>query len=304
VAETDWTAADATALHVLAVAGGVAHVRAFLDAGLTRHQVAALFRRGVLERPRIGWYVDPALPWQGKRAVRVGGVADCVTAAALWGLPVPPGSHEVLHVRVALDATRLRHNRDRTWVVHAADDHEVHVHRDVLVDPALWRTSLVDTLLELSRCVPLDWFVCALDAALHRPRDGSREPLLSEAELARLAVLLPRRRRRALDLVDARAESPLETLLRLGLRRRGIAPFDPQFRPTKRYCVDFLIHGRLVVETDGAAFHDPVRDARRDAELRALGYRILRFGYDAVVFDLDTVLDAIERELLLLSRIR
>lgn len=304
MAEADWTAADTTARHVLAAHHGVAHVRAFLEAGLTRHQVAALFRRGVLERPRIGWYVDPAIPWQGKRAVRVGGVATCVTAAALWGLPVPPDAHEVLHVRVEADASRLRHNRDRTWIVHAGDDHEVHVHRDVLVDPAVWRTSLVDTLLALSRCVSLDWFVCALDAALHPPRDGTREPLLSEPELARLAALLPRRRRRALDLVDARSESPLETLLRLGLRRRGITPFDLQFWPTKRYCVDFLIHGRLIVETDGAAFHDAERDALRDAELRALGYRILRFDYAAVVLDLDAVLDAIERELLLLARIR
>jgi very-short-patch-repair endonuclease len=294
----DWTEADGLARSVLETHGGVVHVSGFIAAGLTRNQVAAMFRRRVLERPRKGWYVAPSLPWQAKRAVRVGGAACCVTAAALLGLPTPPDAHRVLHVHVAEDATRLRHNRDQTWVVHSGDDAEVLLHRRALHAPATWITSPVDTLLQLAWCVPLEWFVAALDAALHRPRNGSREPLLTSQEFDSFAALLPERFAAALSLVDPRAESVLETLLRLGLVRRRIGPFIPQFQPTPFWWVDFLVLGGLIVEVDGAAFHDVEKDARRDAELRRLGYRVLRFTYQEIVFDLEGVLDRIEATLL------
>lgn len=289
----DWSGIEAVARMVLVAHGGVAPKRAFIAATMTPNQLAGVFRRGVLARPRKGWYCDPELPWQAKRGIRVGGVVCCVTAAALRGLPVPPGSHTPLHVEVAEDATRLRHNRDKSRIVHSGDDSEVLLHRRVLHDPAVWTTSLVDTLLQLAWCVSDVWFVAALDAALHRPRDGSRDPYLSEGEYARFRTLLPKRFLPLLDLVDPRAESPLETLLRIALIRRGIGPIVPQFRPNGYWWVDFLILGRLIVEADGAAFHDPEQDALRDAELRRLGYRVLRFTYDEIVFDIEGVLDRI-----------
>jgi very-short-patch-repair endonuclease len=151
----------------------------------------------------------------------------------------------------------------------------------------------VDTLLLLADCVPLDWWIAALDAALHRPRRGG-EPLLSESEHARFVERLPRRLQKELRLVDPRAESPLETLLRLGLIRRGIGPLTPQFAPDPWREVDILVGERLVLEADGREFHDPEKDAIRDAYLRSLGYVVLRFDYDRIVFDLEAVLDEIE----------
>lgn len=292
----DWTRLDATVRAVLAAHDGIAHVTAFDAAGLTRRQTAAAFRRGVLERPRIGWFVDPALPWQAKRAVRVGGIACCVTAAALWGLPVPPGSHAVLHVQVDEHRGELRHNRDRTWVLaNVDDDPEVERHRRTLHGPAAaGMTSLVDTLLALAGCVPAAWWVAALDAALHSPRGGG--PLLSATDSLRLVMLLPRRRRRMLRMVDARSESCIETLLRLALTERGL-PFALQvvLHPSVR--VDFLVGHRVVVEADGAAFHEPERDRLRDELLRSLGYRVLRFPYERIVSDLEAVIAEIEAEL-------
>jgi very-short-patch-repair endonuclease len=52
--------------------------------------------------------------------------------------------------------------------------------------------------------------------------------------------------------------------------------------------VDFLFRGaRLVVEVDGAEFHDGLADRRRDAErderLEAAGWTVLRFRWDDVV---------------------
>jgi very-short-patch-repair endonuclease len=297
MAGTDWGALDERAREVLRLHRGVAHVAAFDAAGITRRQVAALRGRGVLERPRIGWYVDPALPWQAKRAVRVGGVADCITAAALWGLPVPPDSHRVLHVHVAEHEGPLRHNRDRTWVLRSVeDDGEVKVHRGVRREPTVEaRSGLVDTLLVLAGCVPLDWFVAALDAARHVPRGG--RPLLDDDDYKRLIAQMPSRLSSVVDLVDAGAESCLETLLRLGMLRRGIAPVALQAQVHPRHRVDFLVGDRLVVEADGEAFHDAEADRIRDAELVAQGYFVLRFSYLRIVTELDAVLDEIEQAL-------
>ena len=48
--------------------------------------------------------------------------------------------------------------------------------------------------------------------------------------------------------------------------------------PSGRFVVDFLcLRHRLIVEADGDYFHDPVRDAERDAWLTAEGFRVLRF---------------------------
>jgi very-short-patch-repair endonuclease len=295
--KSDWRAVDAVARRVLAEHDGVARIDFFLAADLTRQQIAAVYRRGVMDRPRNAWFVDPELPAPAKRAIRVGGIADCVTAAALWGLPVPHGAHLALHVHVDEHDTRLRHNRDKRHVVHSGDDPEVVLHRRRLTDAAAWRTSLVETLLQLAWCVPVEWFVAAIDAALHRPLDGSREPLLSQQEYQRFSERLPLRFRPALDLVDPRSESPIESVLRVDLTLRGIQPIVPQFWPTQRHRVDLLVLGGLIVEADGEEWHDPEQDAIRDALMRTLGYRVLRFTYDEIVFHMDDVLRRIEAEL-------
>ena len=174
----------------------------------------------------------------------------------------------------------------------AGEDPEVELHWSALLRPAAgWRTALVDTLLQLLDCVPEEWFVAALDAALRRPREG--EPILSHDDYESFTGLLPRRKQRLLRLVDPLAGSCLETLLRLGLERRAIGPLTPQFSPDGRRFVDLLVGERLIVEADGEAFHDPAQDAVRDAFFRSLGYVVLRFTYDEIVFHLDEVVDRI-----------
>lgn len=292
----DWTAVDGLVTHVLRRFDGVAPLRAFAAAGLEPGQVASAYRRGVLERPRKGWYVDPELPWQAKCAIRAGGLLSCVSAADSFGLPVPTDVRRFVHVLLPGNAPRVRHHRDRRHYVVPGEDREVVRHWSVADGtPAGWRTGLVDTLLQLADCVPIEWWIAALDAALHRPRDG--EPLLSPEDWDTLRDRVPERLRPALTLVDPSAESVLETLLRLGMGRRGITPVIAQFSPHPAHRVDFLIGSRLIVEADGAAFHDPEKDAIRDAVLRGLGYRVLRFDYRRITTDLDAVLDEIEAAL-------
>lgn len=293
VTSTDWSHADGIALGVLAQRGGIAPLRAFIEAGLSAEQVAAIYRRKVIARPRKGWYADPALPWQAHHAVRVGGVLACASAAAEYGLPVPPGGK--LHVLMPHNAPRRRHNRNKDHHVVPGEDSEVELHW-APTDGTLpgWRTGLVDTLLLLVACVSIEWWIAAVDAALHVPRGGL--PLVPPDGLAELRRRLPLRLQPELDRTNPLAGSCLETLLRLGLDARGIS-YVLQFSPRKWQFVDFLLPGKLIVEVDGAEWHDPVKDAERDAFFRALGYRVLRFDYARVVNDLAAVLDEIEAEL-------
>jgi hypothetical protein len=296
VRQTDWSSADAVALRVLADRGGIARIGDFLAAGLTRHQVSAILGRGVMDRPRDAWYVDPTMPWQGKHAVRVGGVLACVSAAASHGLPIPPDAQRLIHVLMPHNAPRARHHRDKRHYVVPGEDTEVVKHwsaHDGTIPG--WRTTLVDTLLALADCVPIEWWIAALDAALHRPRNGA--PIMSDEQYAELVDRLPSRLRPELARVDPLAGSCLESLLRLGLVRRGVGPLVLQFSPRRNQFVDLLLPGKLIIEADGEAFHDPEKDAIRDASFRALGYRVMRFGYDRIVFDLEGVLDEIEAEL-------
>lgn len=90
--------------------------------------------------------------------------------------------------------------------------------------------------------------------------------------------------------------APIESLLRLGLVRAGIA-FDLQVWVVPFHRVDFLLGDRLVVEVDGRRFHDDPdafeRDRERDALLALWGFRVLRFTYRQVTEDLAGVLDVI-----------
>ncbi|RIX31240.1 endonuclease domain-containing protein [Amnibacterium setariae] len=294
--EQEWAALDGLVRTVLQQHDGVVRTSALLAAGVTGKQIGALTGRGVLERPRNAWYVDPALGWEAKCAVRVGGILTCVSAVDSFGLPVPNPPVRRIHVRVPGNSARRRHHRNKRHYVVPGEDREVVLHwADGPGARPGWRVGLVEALLELAGCVPEDWWIAALDAARHRPRDG--EPLLSDDDWTRFRELVPKRLHAALELVDPSSESVLETLLRLGMRRRGIPIVDLQFAPDPVHRVDFLLPGKLIVEADGEAWHDPEADRIRDAFLRRLGYRVIRFSSRRILHELEAVLDEIEAEL-------
>jgi very-short-patch-repair endonuclease len=64
--------------------------------------------------------------------------------------------------------------------------------------------------------------------------------------------------------------------------------------PIGNAIADFVCYERkLIVELDGAQHDQNHGDERRDAELRARGFRMLRFWNNTLVDDLDSVLAAI-----------
>ena len=67
--------------------------------------------------------------------------------------------------------------------------------------------------------------------------------------------------------------------------------------PIGRYITDFGCHGaKLLIELDGP-FHEPERDAERDAWFAKAGYRTLRFPNDLVAKQWDRAVAQIEQAL-------
>ena len=87
------------------------------------------------------------------------------------------------------------------------------------------------------------------------------------------------------------------------LRAKRLANFKFKRQlPIDHYIVDFAcLAGRLIVETDGSQHAESGADAKRDAYLRAQGFRILRF-WNSDIFEneegvLASILNALEQPL-------
>lgn len=138
---------------------------------------------------------------------------------------------------------------------------------------------------DLLRRLPLVEAVVVADAVQHADlcsADALREELARHAAGLRGVV----QARRAVDLSDARAESPPESRLRLGFVLAGLRPV-PQYevrdalgRFVARVDLAFP-ERRLAVEYDGRAVHERedvfARDRQRQNDLVRAGWTVLRF---------------------------
>jgi hypothetical protein len=153
-------------------------------------------------------------------------------------------------------------------------------------------TSIARTLIDVTRRHGLLLSVAALDAALHEERVSSAE---LEDVLSR-CWNWPRIRRahQALQLVDGRAESPLESVSRLVLRWQGIPMpelqvtlFDEYGVPAGRgdfYWDEFGVVG----EADGRTKYDDrsvlTREKLRQERLEDLRAVVCRWGWEEAVY--------------------
>lgn len=277
---------------------GVLRTRDLRRAGAGPRQIRQLLAEGALRRVRIGWYARPDLEGSLRDALRVGGVADCVTAAESYGLQVP--RHAGLHVAVSAHASRLRTRTNGFATLPATGQPGVTLHwcEAHSVDAPRLRTGLIPCLLRVIECQPEDWAVAIVDSAL-----SGRRPLLTRRGLSELTACAPGSARHVLDLVDGRAESCIESLTRVRLQRLGI-PLQIQVVVASGIRVDILVNRSIVIELDGSEHHageeEFERDRVRDAPLNALGYRVLHFSYKQVVDDWPSV----ESTILLVMRQR
>jgi very-short-patch-repair endonuclease len=89
-----------------------------------------------------------------------------------------------------------------------------------------------------------------------------------------------------------RSTTRAELVLWLRLRDRRLSGFKfVRQEPIGRFYVDFLCRERrIVIEVDGGQHADSAADRERDAELNALGYRVIRVWNNEVLENIEGVL--------------
>ena len=286
---------------------GLVTARQLRAAGLTSGAVTRLVASGGLVRVHRAVYAAAPLPPLPRRLVDRGAVSPVLllhvraavlslgagacahgTTAALvrgWDLLVEPG-----RVEFVVGGQRGRAHLDGV-VVRRSRRHRSHA---LLASPSapglapLPVTGAVQTALACALALPLLEAVVAVDSAL---RSGQVTLRRLRAAAARLpGVGDAARVRRVLALADPRSGSVLESVLRFHLLAAGVLGFETQrvvHGPQGRLLrADFCFAAaRLLVETDGAAWHDPAADRRLDNALAAAGWRVLRYTWEQVVHE-------------------
>jgi very-short-patch-repair endonuclease len=237
-----------------------------LHRGWTDRMIRAALDQGRMVRLRPGRYSSPSSDARMREAAGLGGRLACVSELRSRGIWVLDGTQ--LHLQVPPTAARIPVDRARVhWRRLVAPDAATNAH-----------VGVVDALVQSQQCLdPFAW-IASVDSALHL---GS----ITRQEVEVIGASVSARRRRLLAHVDRRAESGLESIVRMIAHEVGLR-VRPQIRFPGIGRVDMVIEDWIVVETDGAAYHDTAvsaRDRRRDALLAARGRVVLRPGYSLVV---------------------
>lgn len=246
-----------------------------------------------MHRLRKGMYVradtwQSLTPWEryelrvdAFRTTNPGATLSHESAAVLHGLPLF-GEARHLHSYVHADEMRTQKFADR--LVHTSTDRR----NAVLID-GTWCTDLIDTLIDIGRCLPPAAALACWDDALRR---GVRASDIGDRWVRMASGRGTRTLRWLTAFADAAAESPAESVSRAAISWLGYpAPvLQREFRTqagTDR--VDFCWPDeRLVGEADGLAKYglnqDPLtalRDEKaREGRLRVAGFTVCRWMFE------------------------
>ena len=276
------------ALALLTLRRFSARTRDLRALGASTRSIAASVHRGDIVRVRIGHYALPTAARHPVAALRVGGVAACVSAAERFGLWMPP--HVTPHVWLADNASRLRDPPFDRSLPAGSDTHVRHwsyLHRPL--EAQRGTVSLLDCLLQVIQCQPRLHAIAILDSAM-------KARLLTLADRDRLGEFVPEAERGILHLLDAASGSGTESIVRTILRDAGLATRS-QVEFVGVGFVDLLVGGRVIVEVDSKEWHgsaeQQVRDYRRDLELTARGFIVVRVSYRQALNDHAGILRAV-----------
>ena len=257
--------------------GGVAtfgELRRLTSRGRLRSSVA----KGEVVRVSPGVYALTDCDAARVAAAKVGGVVSHLSAAQFWGWKV-----KLSPARPTVTVPRRRSGLKADGIeVHWADLTPQQVQCGV--------TTKVQTVIDCARVCPFDVALAVADSAL---REGvSRDELLAAAKAS------PRTgRAKALKVVkaaDGRAANPFESVLRaIALEVPGLCVVPQQWVGDIGR-VDLLDQRlRLVIEAESHEFHSSrtalARDVRRYTWFARLGYTVVRFTWEEVMFHPDYV---------------
>jgi very-short-patch-repair endonuclease len=277
---------------------GIVTRRDLRGLGVGRSRIARAVRRGELVRRHRGVYALPETPLDpdlNGKALQMRGVVSHDTAARWWGMELVH-TPEVNHLTVARNRGRGR-DSVAGWRLHRADL----VSADKVVHRGLCVTTPVRTVLDCARLLPFTAAVALADSAL-------RKRLVTMTALQRSAAALPRGpgRRKAqqvISLLDPKADSVLESLLRILLWENGLLPPESQYviRNAAGTFVGYFDFAwpalRLVIEAEGFEFHGQRehlrRDCRRHNVLTLQRWWLLRFTWEDVVLFPESVIETV-----------
>jgi DNA helicase-2/ATP-dependent DNA helicase PcrA len=92
--------------------------------------------------------------------------------------------------------------------------------------------------------------------------------------------------------------TPIEEKMLQALNENKLS-YQPQVR-IGRYTVDFLVtheNKKIIVECDGKAYHDPLKDCERDKALASEGYPICHFSGAEILGDVEACIEVIRKKL-------
>lgn len=264
-------------VHALRERGGVASWSELKAVTAREHLEQSLADR-TITRIRRNLYVLADLREVRRLAVEAGGVASHLTAAQHWGWKVkdPPTRP---CITVARGARRPRGDLEVHWQDLPSSDVVNHV------------TRRVATVVACARSYEPDVALCVADSAL-------REGQVSRARLEQAATASPRTGRsralRVVELADARAANPFESVLRwLCLAVPGLCVV-PQVEVDGVGRVDLYDeHLGIIVEAESWEFHGSrdafARDVRRYTACARRGLTVARFTWHDVMHRPDYV---------------
>ena len=255
--------------------GGVIRVARLAERGVGRRAIEAAVASGVLTRVRRGWVAVPGADPVLVAAARAGVVVTCVSQAKrlrLWVHEDPVRFH------VGVDPRRSGKRPDRAHIHWSAP--LIPRSPDALEDP------IENVLAIVAECEPYEQALATWESALN-------QSLVTLDGLARYPWR-PSARRLLADATPF-ADAGIETYLRPRLRWLRL-PIRAQIW-IAGHRVDALIGDRLVLQIDGASHVGDQRseDIRHDAELRLMGYHVIRISYTQMMFEWAMVQDLIMR---------
>jgi very-short-patch-repair endonuclease len=263
---------------------GIVTTRQLAAAGIGASGIKVRVRDGRLVRlHRAVYQVGPVLARYGREMAALlacgnEAVLSHHSAAAIWGFR-PPHQEDV-HVTTERARTTSRPG--------------IQVHRSASLQAAvregLYLTTPARTLLDLASRLPLQELERAVEQAIVL-RLTTNDLIEAQCEPGRRGAA---KLRRALLIEPGLTRSEGERRLRRLVRAAGL-PRPVSNTRVAGWEVDLLWREqRLVVEVDGFAFHGSrhafERDRRRDADLVAAGYRVVRFTWRQIKHEPEAVI--------------
>ena len=254
----------------------LARRRDLREEGVTDRDLARAVTAGTLLHPRRNAYLPMGVPVDTVDAVSIGGLLTCTSELRRAGVFVMERAD--LDVHLPEHASRV-----------PGISRPVRRHWGRLVrrpHPCATSVEPLDAVACAVRCQSPRAAIASIDSALQR--GTCTATTCGNCSARSPGGLLP--------LVDGRAESGPETLVRLILRALGLR-YEVQVRITGVGRVDFLVDGWLIIECDSEEFHADWeaqrRDRRRDQAAAARGFAVYRPIAEDIMWGPEEVVAAI-----------